>query len=95
MTCILGLSGGIGSGKSTVTRILDELGATTIDADAIVHEQQAAGQPMILEIAAAFGDEVIAEDDRSIGRRWAQSSFATKRLVRVSARSFIRPSSPR
>ena len=62
MTCILGLSGGIGSGKSTVTRILDELGATTIDADAIVHEQQAAGQPMLKEIAAAFGDEVIAED---------------------------------
>jgi dephospho-CoA kinase len=62
MTCILGLSGGIGSGKSTVTRILDELGATTIDADAIVHEQQAAGQPMLREIAAAFGDEVIAAD---------------------------------
>jgi len=62
MTCILGLSGGIGSGKSTVTRILDELGATTIDADAIVHEQQAAGQPMLDEIAAAFGHEVIAED---------------------------------
>jgi dephospho-CoA kinase len=62
MTCILGLSGGIGSGKSTVTRILDELGATTIDADAIVHEQQAAGQPMLEEISAAFGDEVIAED---------------------------------
>ena len=62
MTCILGLSGGIGSGKSTVTRMLDELGATTIDADAIVHEQQAAGQPMLQEIAAAFGDEVIAED---------------------------------
>ncbi len=62
MTCILGLSGGIGSGKTTVTRILDELGATTIDADAIVHEQQAAGQPMLKEIAAAFGDEVIARD---------------------------------
>ena len=62
MTCILGLSGGIGSGKSTVTRMLDELGATTIDADAIVHEQQAAGQPMLQEIAAAFGDEVIAKD---------------------------------
>ena len=62
MTCILGLSGGIGSGKSTVTRILNELGATTIDADAIVHEQQAAGQPMLLEIAAAFGEEVIASD---------------------------------
>jgi dephospho-CoA kinase len=62
MTCILGLSGGIGSGKSTVTRFLAELGATTIDADAIVHEQQAAGMPMLGEIASAFGDEVIAAD---------------------------------
>jgi dephospho-CoA kinase len=62
MTFILGLSGGIGSGKSTVTRILSELGATTIDADAIVHEQQAPGQPLLVEIAKAFGDEVIAAD---------------------------------
>ncbi len=62
MTCILGLTGGIGSGKSTVTRMLAELGATIIDADAIVHAQQAAGQPMLLEIAAAFGDKVIAAD---------------------------------
>ncbi len=62
MTCLLGLSGGIGSGKSTVTRILAELGATTIDADAIVHEQQAAGQPMLEEIAKAFGEQVIAPD---------------------------------
>ncbi len=61
MTRIIGLSGGIGSGKSTVTRMLAELGATTIDADAIVHEMQAAGQPMLREIAAAFGNSVIAE----------------------------------
>jgi dephospho-CoA kinase len=62
MTCLLGLSGGIGSGKSTVTQILIELGATTIDADAIVHEQQAPGQPMLAEIAKAFGDAVIGPD---------------------------------
>lgn len=62
MTCTLGLTGGIGSGKSTVTRILTELGAITIDADAIVHEQQAAGQPMLREIADAFGDSVIRAD---------------------------------
>lgn len=62
MSFILGLSGGIGSGKSTVTRILAELGAVTIDADAIVHEQQAAGQPMLKEIAEAFGEGVIAAD---------------------------------
>lgn len=59
MTFILGLSGGIGSGKSTVTRMLSELGAVTIDADEIVHEKQAPGQPMLSEIAAAFGDDVI------------------------------------
>jgi dephospho-CoA kinase len=62
MTFILGLSGGIGSGKSTVTRILAELGATTIDADAIVHELQAPGQPLLAEIAAAFGPQVLAAD---------------------------------
>lgn len=62
MTHIIGLTGGIGSGKSTVTRMFTELGATTIDADAIVHAMQAAGQPMLREIAAEFGDEVIAED---------------------------------
>lgn len=62
MTFILGLSGGIGSGKSTVTQILDELGATTIDADAIVHEQQAPGQPLLRKIAEAFGEEILAED---------------------------------
>lgn len=62
MTCILGLSGGIGSGKSTVTRLLDELGATTIDADAIVHEQQAPGQPVLEKIVAAFGGDILSED---------------------------------
>lgn len=59
MTFILGLSGGIGSGKSTVTCMLSEHGAATIDADAIVHELQAPGQPMLAEIAEAFGQGVI------------------------------------
>ena len=87
MTCLLGLSGGIGSGKSTVTRILDELGATTIDADAIVHEQQAAGQPMLAEIAAAFGDGVISSDgtlDReALGAVVFRDEKARARLVAI------------
>ena len=62
MTCIVGLTGGIGSGKSTVTRILAELGATTIDADAIVHELQAPGQPMLQALAAEFGQEILTAD---------------------------------
>jgi dephospho-CoA kinase len=59
MTFVLGLSGGIGSGKSTVSKILAELGATLVDADAIVHELQAPGQPMLIELAREFGDDVI------------------------------------
>jgi len=62
MSCILGLTGGIGSGKSTVTRILAELGATTIDADAIVHALQAPGQPMLRELAAAFGEGILTAE---------------------------------
>jgi len=62
MTKIIGLSGGIGSGKSTVTKMLAGLGATTIDADAIVHELQAPGTPMLEEIAEAFGAGVIRAD---------------------------------
>jgi dephospho-CoA kinase len=62
MTRIVGLSGGIGSGKSTVTRMLEELGATTVDADAIVHELQAPGSPLLDEIAEAFGPEVLRSD---------------------------------
>lgn len=62
MTCILGLTGGIGTGKSSVTRVLAELGATTIDADAIVHELQAPGQPMLAALADAFGNSILTVD---------------------------------
>ncbi len=59
MTRTIGLTGGIGTGKSTVARMLAAAGAAIIDADAIVHELQAPGSPMLAEIAAAFGPEVL------------------------------------
>ncbi len=61
MTVTIALSGGIGSGKSTVGRMFEELGATLIDADEIVHEVQSAGSPVLKEIAAEFGPDVILE----------------------------------
>ena len=64
MASVLGLSGGIGTGKSTVARFLDSLGATVIDADAIVHELQAPGTPMLDEIAEAFGPGLIDTEGR-------------------------------
>ncbi len=62
MTKVVGLTGGIGSGKTTVSQMLEKLGATVIDADAIVHELQAPGSPALEEIAAAFGAELIGSD---------------------------------
>jgi dephospho-CoA kinase len=59
MASVLGLSGGIATGKSTVARFLESLGATVIDADAIVHELQAPGTLLLDEIAEAFGPGVI------------------------------------
>lgn len=61
-SAIIGLTGGIGSGKSTVAGILERLGATVIDADAIVHELQAPHAPLLDELATAFGPQIIRED---------------------------------
>jgi len=65
---VVGLSGGIGSGKSTVAKILMDLGATIVDADAIVHELQAPGMPMLAQIAEAFGAHVI-DDQGALDRK--------------------------
>lgn len=62
MTRRIGLTGGIGSGKSTVARLLAARGAVVIDADAIVHELQAPGQPLLDEIARAFGPGILRPD---------------------------------
>jgi dephospho-CoA kinase len=61
MTQVVALSGGIGSGKTTVREILDELGAVTVCADAIVHALQVPGTGILEEIAEAFGPEAIGE----------------------------------
>lgn len=67
MTRVLGLTGGIGTGKSTVGRLFEALGAVVVDADAIVREVQAPGAPALAEIAEAFGPEVL--DDSGTLRR--------------------------
>lgn len=60
----IALTGGIASGKSTVTRILAEQGASIIDADEVARELVGAGQPALAEIVATFGREVLDEAGR-------------------------------
>jgi dephospho-CoA kinase len=59
---LVGLTGGIGSGKSTVSARLAELGADVVDADAIVRDVQAAGTEVFAAIVERFGDGVVGED---------------------------------
>ena len=56
---LIALTGGIASGKSTIARRLAEHGAVIVDADAIVREVQQPGSPVLAEIAAVFGDDVL------------------------------------
>jgi dephospho-CoA kinase len=57
----IGLTGGIGAGKSTVARRLVELGATLVDADVIAREVVQPGSPGLASVVDAFGDEVLDE----------------------------------
>lgn len=58
----LGLTGGIGSGKSTVARLLVQQGAVLIDADAISRQLMAPGSPVLQQVADAFGPGVLTAD---------------------------------
>lgn len=59
---VVALTGGIGSGKSTVSQRLAERGAIVIDADAIVRELQRAGSPLLDRLAERFGADIIGAD---------------------------------
>jgi len=58
----IGLTGGIGSGKSTVSALLAERGAVVIDSDRIAREVVAPGTPGLAAVVEAFGDGVLAAD---------------------------------
>ncbi len=65
---LIGLTGGIACGKSTVLTMLADLGARTIDADRVTHELQAPGMPVYEQIAAAF-PEAVPEPGAPLDRR--------------------------
>ena len=59
---LIGLTGGIGSGKSSVSSRLEERGAALVDADAIVRELQAPGQPVFDAMVDRWGEQIVADD---------------------------------
>lgn len=83
---IIGLTGNIGTGKSTVAGMLAELGAETIDADLVAHEVMRAGTPAHGQIVETFGPEVLAPDGEIDRKRLGGIVFADQAaLARLEA----------
>ncbi len=80
----IGLTGGIGSGKSTVSQILAELGAFVIDADKVGHEIYLPGKEAWHQLTTAFGHDILAPDQtidrKKLGALVFGSGDARKKL---------------
>ena len=93
---IIGLTGGTGSGKTHVARILSEYGYKIVDADEISKEVTKKGSPALIELKDAFGDDILFEDgslNRKLLKERAFSSdentkklneIVTKRIIELS-----------
>lgn len=84
---VIGLTGGIGSGKSTVSQFLAELGAVIIDADRLGHEAFQPGSEIWREVVAAFGQEILGTggeiDRKKLGDRVFGNAESLARLNQI------------
>ena len=93
MRLVVALTGGIGSGKSTVADVFAVLGAAVVDTDVIAHELTAAQGRAIPEIAAAFGCDVLRPDgalDRAAMRHLVFSDVSVKDRLEAILHPMIR-----
>ncbi|NLO99020.1 MAG: dephospho-CoA kinase [Clostridiaceae bacterium] len=75
---VIGVTGGIGAGKSSVSAILKELGAIVIDADLIARQVVEPYKPAWLEIKEAFGEDFLLDDNSLDRKRLADEVFLSK-----------------
>ncbi|MEE6635974.1 MULTISPECIES: dephospho-CoA kinase [Limosilactobacillus] len=87
MTKIIGLTGGIASGKSTVSALLRQAGIPVIDADQVARQVQRPGSVALDKLAAAFGPAIIAPDGslnrQQLGQRVFDDPAARQELDRI------------
>ncbi len=85
---VIGLTGGIASGKSTAARYLADKGAHMIDADKLGHRVYEAGRPAFDQVVATFGDDVVGPDGqidrRALGGKVFGSPEQLKRLTDIA-----------
>jgi len=87
---VIGLAGGIGTGKSTVAAILSELGAVVIDADRIGHDVYRPGSEGFRQVVDAFGAGVVAPDG-TIDRRTLGSLVFADAAARARLNAIVHP----
>ena len=75
-TTVVGLTGPLGAGKSTVAALLRELGAKVLDADALAHDEQSRGTVGYSAIVQTFGTKVLGEDKEIDRKKLAAEVFA-------------------
>jgi dephospho-CoA kinase len=84
---VLGLTGGIGMGKSTAGKLLQDWGVALVDSDILARQVVEPGQPALSEIQQAFGPEIVGADGRlhrgELARRVFGDSAALKRLEEI------------
>ncbi|BEP29173.1 dephospho-CoA kinase [Helicovermis profundi] len=80
---IIGLTGGIASGKSTVSKVLKELGAIIVDADKIARDVVKKGEKSLEEIEETFGKEVINKDGTLDRKKLGKIVFSDYRKLRL------------
>jgi dephospho-CoA kinase len=93
MKLIIGLTGGIGSGKTTVAEMFSKLGAEIIDTDVIAHQLTAVDQPALASIVALFGTGIMAADgvlDRNKLRHLVFNDASAKKALEDLLHPLIR-----
>lgn len=75
---VIGLTGGIGAGKSTVSDLLRQKGCRIIDADRIAHEITAPGSPLLPKLAEAFGQDILHADGTLDRKALAAKAFSSR-----------------
>ena len=87
---VIGLTGGIGSGKSTVAELFADLGVVVIDTDIIAHELVTPGQPALKEITALFGNEIL-NTDGSLNRKSLRELVFNSEQKRLQLEAILHP----
>ena len=85
MARIIGITGGIASGKSTVTEFLRQQGYQVIDADQVVHELQEPGERLYQALLSAFGPAILQEDGRLDRLKLGAMIFGNPQLLEQSS----------